>query len=102
MGLTREQLREKSRTKLYEYLDAHSTEVNNSKLIKKYWGKYPICVRDICVLHALITKTGNLIFTDYDIENDSYPKEFCRMGDQLEKIYLDSIYQQISTYDLKY
>ena len=102
MGLTKEQLKEKAKNKLYEYLNVHSTEVKNSKVVKKIWGKYPICVQDICVLHALITLDGNLMFTDYDIKNDTYREQFCRMGDQLEKKYLDSIYRQISEYDSKH
>ena len=102
MGLTKEQLRQRSKEKLYEYLNAHSTEVKHSKIVKKIWDKYPICAQDICVLHALITKDGNLMFTDYDVERDTYPEKFCRMGDQLEREYLDSIYQQVSSYDSKH
>lgn len=102
MGLTKAQLLERSKKKLFEYLTTHGKEVKHSKKVKFMWDKYPICARDICVLHAIITKDDKVLFTDYNEEDDSYKESFCRNWDELEKEYLDSIYQQISSYDLKH
>ena len=99
MGLTKAQLRDRSEKKLYEYLEAHGTEVKESKFAKKIWDKYPICARDICVLSAIIMKNVELLFTDYDSVKDSYPRKFSRKGKELERVYLESILKQISSYD---
>jgi len=102
MGLTREQILERSKKKLCDYIETHGTEVKGSKIVKKIWDKYPICVMDICVLHAMVTKDGDLLFTDYDASTDTYEKDFCRTGNQLDREYIDLIYKQLQDYDLKH
>ena len=102
MGLTKEQLSIRSKKKLYEYLDAHGVEVTHSKTIKKVWDRQPVCAQDICVFHAILTRDGGMMFTDYDIKNDTYPENFCRTLEQLKREDIDSIYRQISTYDAKH
>lgn len=63
MGLTREQLHKKREDEIIKYVEEHGNKLSETIT---YWGTYPVCVKDICVLGAAVKgkKTKKLMFGD--------------------------------------
>lgn len=95
MGLTRAQLKERAAKKLTEYIESHGTKIDESLTI---WNKKPICVKDICVMSAVI-ENGRVIFCDYDIEKRTYKESFSRTYDDLEYYYINDVLNDLIEYD---
>lgn len=87
MGLTRAQLKQHAEERLTEYLINHGTKIDDSLII---WNKEPICVKDICVLSAVI-ENGVVVFCDYNLETRSYKKSFSRTFEDLDHHNINSI-----------
>lgn len=87
MGLTRAQLKQHAEERLTEYLITHGTKIDDSLII---WNKEPICVKDICVLSAVI-ENGVVVFCDYNLETRSYKKSFSRTFEDLDHHNINSI-----------
>lgn len=87
MGLTRAQLKQRAEQRLTEYLTTHGTKIDEALII---WNKRPICVKDICVLSAVI-ENGVVVFCDYNIKTRSYEKSFSRTFDDLDHHYINAI-----------
>ena len=87
MGLTRAQLKQHAEERLTEYLITHGTKIDDSLII---WNKEPICVKDICVLSAVI-ENGVVVFCDYNLETRSYKKSFSRTFKDLDHHNINSI-----------
>lgn len=94
MGLTKEQLQDRAKKKLLDYIKEHGTPCNG-KVVKYYWNTYPICAQDICTLSAVVDKKDNVIFCDYDVKKDSYRKEFSRNAADLKYTYLNRILESM-------
>ena len=95
MGLSRAQLKQRAEQRLTEYLTTHGTKLDDSLII---WNKEPICVKDICVLSAVI-ENGVVVFCDYNIETRSYDKTFSRTFDDLDHHNIESIIDNLVEYD---
>lgn len=95
MGLTRAQLKQRAEQRLTEYLITHGTKIDESLII---WNKKPICVKDICVLSAVI-ENGVVVFCDYNLENRSYKKSFSRTFEDLDHHNINSIINDLVEYD---
>ncbi len=65
MGLTKEQLHKKREDDIAKYVEEHGSKLSETVT---YWGTYPICVMDICVLGVAVKgkKTKKILFGDYD------------------------------------
>ena len=95
MGLTRAQLKQRAEQRLTEYLTTHGTKINESLII---WNKEPICVKDICVLSAVI-ENDVVVFCDYNLETRSYDKSFSRTFEDLDHHDINSIIDELAKYD---
>ena len=87
MGLTKAQLKQRAEQRLTEYLTTHGTRIDESLII---WNKEPICVKDICVLSAII-ENGVVVFCDYNLETRSYNKLFSRTFEDLDHHNINAI-----------
>ena len=95
MGLNNAQLKKRAEERLTEYLTTHGTKINESLII---WNKAPICVKDICVLSAVI-ENGVVVFCDYNLETRSYNKSFSRTFEDLDHHNINSIIDDLVVYD---
>lgn len=95
MGLNNAQLKKRAEERLTEYLTTHGTKINESLII---WNKVPICVKDICVLSAVI-ENGVVVFCDYNLETRSYNKSFSRTFEDLDHHNINSIIDDLVEYD---
>ena len=95
MGLTRAQLKQRAEERLTEYLITHGNKIDESLII---WNKKPICVKDICVLSAVI-ENGIVVFCDYNLEARSYSKSFSRTFEDLDHHDINSIIDDLVEYD---
>ena len=95
MGLNNAQLKKRAEERLTEYLTTHGTKINESLII---WNKEPICVKDICVLSAVI-ENGVVVFCDYNLETRSYNKSFSRTLEDLDHHNINSIIDDLVEYD---
>lgn len=86
MGLTKEQYLKKRTDEIIKYVEENGTSISATV---KYWGTYPICVKDICVLGVAVKgkKTKQLMFGDYD------GKKFIprKSADSLERNFLEEV-----------
>ena len=89
MGLSRAQLKQRAEQRLTEYLTTHGTKLDDSLII---WNKEPICVKDICVLSAVI-ENGVVVFCDYNIETRSYDKLSMILGKKGSQINESNLYE---------
>ena len=87
MGLTKAQLKQRAEQRRTEYLTTHGTRIDESLII---WNKEPICVKDICVLSAVI-ENGVVVFCDYNLETRSYNKSFSRTFEDLDHHSINAI-----------
>ena len=86
MGLTKEQLKERSIQKLKDFVKEYGTVITKSLTV---WDKYPVCVKDICVLSVCLFN-DRIVFGDFDREKKEM--DFVRKTtDDLDKKYIDEV-----------
>lgn len=94
MGLTKEQLRERSINKLIDYVKEHGTKISKSLIC---WDIYPVCVKDICVTSVGLFD-GKIVFGDFD----QAKKEFIsirKTTDELDRKYIDETLEEMIDHD---
>jgi len=97
MGLTKEQWHSKRVNEIIDYVQKNGAKISETLV---YWGTYPVCVKDICVLGVAVKgKTKKkLLFGDLNGKKFVERKD----SDILERTYLESVLADMKDADKKF
>jgi len=97
MGLTREQLHLKRQEEIIKHVEAHGEKISETMT---YWGTYPVCVKDICVLGVMVKgkKTKKVLFGDY--QNKKFKER--KLAEEVDHLVLAEVLEDMKRIDNYY
>lgn len=97
MGLTREQLHLKRQEEIIKHVETHGKKISETMT---YWGTYPVCVKDICVLGVMVKgkKNKKVLFGDY--QNNKFRER--KLAEEVDHLVLAEVLEDMKRTDNYY